>query len=78
MKTIIEGNRDIRKAYKYFKCRVCGWAGKAEKGEYNEGDQREPGAWVRCPCCGINTADEVTNTTELNRLIQLDCGPVHS
>lgn len=29
MKTIIEGNRDIRKAYKYFKCRICGWAGKA-------------------------------------------------
>lgn len=34
MKTIIQGNADLAKDYKYFECKRCGWAGKAAKDEY--------------------------------------------
>jgi len=31
MKTIIKGNAELVKDYKYFECKKCGWVGKAEK-----------------------------------------------
>ena len=53
MKTIVSGNKDALKEYKYFECKRCGWAGKADKTEYTYcGDQREGDNWkVKCPCC---------------------------
>lgn len=69
MKTIIQGNKNISKRIKYFKCRNCGWAGSAEEKEYKCGPQWEPGYYVTCPCCK-NSADEVTNASELCTLIQ--------
>lgn len=59
MITIVQGDKDVLKDYRYFQCRICGWAGKAEKDEYNYGDQREPDCWMKCPCCK-GTAHEVT------------------
>ena len=38
MKTLKEGNKEALKEYKYFKCRKCGWIGKAEKSEYKYED----------------------------------------
>jgi uncharacterized C2H2 Zn-finger protein len=35
MKTIIAGDRDTLKGYKYFECKKCGWVGKADKDEYS-------------------------------------------
>ena len=54
MKTILPGNKDLLKEYKYFYCNRCGWAGKAERKEYLYcGNQRDGDEWkVECPCCG--------------------------
>ena len=35
MKTIVAGNIDILKGYKYFECKKCGWVEKADKNEYS-------------------------------------------
>lgn len=35
MKTIIQGNADLAKDYKYFECKRCGWAGLARRREMN-------------------------------------------
>lgn len=53
MKTIIQGNLEALKEYKYFECKTCGWIGKAEKSEYEYcGDQHEGDSWRSyCPCC---------------------------
>lgn len=69
MVTIVQGNKNVLKDYRYFKCRICGWAGKAEKGEYNYGDQREPECQMKCPCCK-NTAHEVTAQSEIQFLME--------
>nr|DAD58779.1 MAG TPA: LysW [Caudoviricetes sp.] len=69
MVTIVQGNKDVLKDYRYFKCGTCGWAGKAEKGEYNHGDQREPECWMKCPCCG-RTAHEVISRSEIQLLME--------
>lgn len=69
MVTIVQGNKNVLKDYRYFKCRTCGWAGKAEKGEYNYGGQREPECWMKCPCCK-NTAHEVTAQSEIQLLME--------
>lgn len=34
MKTIVDGNLEVTKEYKYFECLNCGWIGKADKTEY--------------------------------------------
>ncbi len=53
MKTIIQGNKDVLKEFKYFQCIVCGWVGKAEKSEYEcTGDNNFK---VECPCCSRDT-----------------------
>lgn len=54
MTTIIQGNKELLKEYKYFKCSTCGWIGKANKDEYKYcGDQCEGDEWfVKCLCCG--------------------------
>lgn len=54
MKTIIQGNKDLLKEYKYFYCDRCTWTGKAERKEYIYcGNQIEGDEWkVECPCCG--------------------------
>ncbi len=69
METIIEGNLEVTKEYKYFECLNCGWAGKADKTEYTYcGDQREGDCWsVKCPCCGHRAYD----IQQRNRLSQI-------
>lgn len=60
MKTIIEGNKERLKAYKYFECNKCGWAGKADKEEYKFIDcYQDAYYYVVCPCCN-NEAHEVS------------------
>lgn len=62
MKTLKEGNKEVLKGYKYFKCRKCGWIGKAEKSEYQyqDGEYQTVGYYYcHCPCCS-NDAYEVT------------------
>ena len=70
MKTIVAGNREILKEYKYFKCIICGWVGKAEKEEYQYcGNQIDGDNWkVVCPCCG-KTAWDIQNEKELKLVI---------
>lgn len=70
MKTIVAGNRDVLKEYKYFKCNICGWIGKAEKGEYHYcGNQIDGDDWkITCPCCG-KTARSVQSEEELKSII---------
>lgn len=71
MKTIIQGNRDAVKEYKYFTCSRCGWSGKAEKGEYQSATQyNETSYWVRCPCCNYYCANEITEAAVLARIKQ--------
>lgn len=68
MKTLIKGNEDVIKGFKYFECQICGWAGKAEKKEYKE----EADDWtVECPCCG-DKAYSVKDKMKLSVLINLD------
>lgn len=69
MKTIIQGNAESAKEYKYFECKKCGWAGKASKDEYEyHSDQRE-GDWARikCPVCHKLAYD----VKDVHRLSQL-------
>lgn len=70
MKTIVEGNLEVAKEYKYFECLNCGWVGKADKTEYIYcGDQREGDCWsVKCPCCGLKTYD-IQQRNKLNQII---------
>ena len=70
MKTIIAGNPNILKEYRYFKCDICGWVGKAEKGEYQYcGNQLDGDNWkVVCPCCG-KTAWDIQSEEELKFII---------
>lgn len=42
MKTLKAGDLGVLKAYKYFKCRTCGWIGKADKDEYVYHDDDYP------------------------------------
>lgn len=53
MKTIVQGNLEMLKKYKYFECKNCGWIGKAEEKEYKYcDDQREGDRWSSyCPLC---------------------------
>lgn len=69
MTTIIEGNLEVAKEYKYFECLKCGWAGKADKTEYTYcGDQKEGDCWsIKCPCCGSKAYD----IQQRNRLAQI-------
>ena len=73
MKTIIKGNAELVKDYKYFECKKCGWAGKAEKDEYEyHSDQRE-GDWarVKCPVC-FNLAYDVQDDNRLSQLQSIE------
>lgn len=44
---------DIRK----FVCPDCCCVWTASNKEYTYGNQREPGAWMTCPCCGKTFVD---------------------
>lgn len=75
MKTIVAGNRDILKRYKYFECSDCGWVGKADKDEYSRGEAQLGYYYtVVCPICNkllysINNEDrlnEIKNIEKLN------------
>lgn len=70
MKTIIEGNLEATKEYKYFECSACGWVGKADKTEYKYcGDQREGDCWnVKCPCCR-HIAYDIQQRNRLSQII---------
>ena len=70
MTTIIQGNKDLLKEYKYFQCPRCGWIGKAEKTEYKYcGNQIDGDAWkVSCLCCD-NTAYDITDKHTLEKAI---------
>lgn len=60
MKTIIEGDKERLKEYKYFECHKCGWAGKADKDEYKYFDcYQDAYHFVVCPCCN-NEVREVS------------------
>lgn len=69
MKTIIEGDKERLKAYKYFECNKCGWAGKADKDEYKHYDNyQDCHYYVICPCCNsevrevsVKRRDELRN-----------------
>lgn len=45
---------DPRKALdiRVFKCLKCGCVFEAERGEYEFGNQLDPGPYCQCPCCG--------------------------
>ena len=70
MKTIVEGNLEVTKEYKYFECLICGWVGKADKTEYIYcGDQKEVDYWsVKCPCCK-HKAYDIPPGNKLNQII---------
>lgn len=73
MKTIIQGNADLAKDYKYFECKRCGWAGKAARDEYEyHSDQRE-GDWarVKCPVC-FGLVYDVKDAHRLSQLRSLE------
>lgn len=72
MKTLKEGNKEVLKEYKYFKCRKCGWIGKAEKGEYTyiPGEYIYPGYYIcTCVCCN-GDANEVKESDENYKIIK--------
>ena len=71
MKTIIQGDLSVLKEYTYFNCTRCGWAGKAELGEYEYcGSQIEGDDWrVPCPCCGT-FAYTIKDKSTLARIIK--------
>ena len=59
MNTIIQGNKERLKEYKYFECTQCGWAGRADKDEYRKWDYYNASYYyIPCPCCN-NDANEV-------------------
>ena len=53
MKTIMQGNAERAKEYKYFECSKCGWIGKAEKGEYEYHSDQYQGSWCRIKCLPV-------------------------
>ena len=70
MKTIRVGNPDVVKAYRYFECNKCDWAGKAEKGEYEEITQCNiVGIYVNCPCCE-RQAGAITDRVKIEQLLK--------
>ena len=72
MKTIIQGDRDILKEYKYFKCNHCGWTGKAEKKEYKSYTQYNvTDYFVNCLCCG-RAAYEIKDRKVLEDVINME------
>lgn len=55
MTTIIQGNKEMLKEYKYFECGRCGWAGRADKDEYSFWDNyQDAHYYMSCPCCHVN------------------------
>jgi hypothetical protein len=70
MTTIIDGNPEVLKKTKYFRCRTCGWVGTADKGEYKYEDEYCQYAtyFVTCPCCK-NRAYEKTEK-EINEILK--------
>lgn len=76
METIVKGNLDKLKEYKYFKCNRCGWIGKASKNEYVYcGNQQDGDAWsVKCPYCKYTVYD-IQNERLLSLVIQAENSP---
>lgn len=73
MKTIIKGNAELAKDYKYFECKKCGWAGKADRNEYEYHDDQREGDWarVKCPVC-FGLAYDVKDTNRLSQLQSIE------
>ena len=78
MKTIVEGNKDKLKEYKYFECKRCGWVGKADKTEYSHEEfQLKSYYKVACPTCGdicysIQNKDRLEEIKNIEKLKTLD------
>ena len=75
MKTLKEGNIEVLKKYKYFKCRQCGWIGKAEKGEYSYHDDGLPyGGYYTCicSCCRSLVYEVKENDKDYKMIIEMD------
>lgn len=72
MKTIIQGNAERAKEYKYFECSKCGWIGKAEKGEYEYHSDQYQGDWcrVKCPTCHnvVYSIEKIDKIAEIKAL----------
>lgn len=59
MDTIIWGDNEKAKCYKFFKCDRCGWVGRADNTEYAQEDfQLSIYYTVKCPTCGRKALEE--------------------
>lgn len=72
MKTIVAGNRDTLKGYKYFECKRCGWVGKADKDEYSTKELQLNYVYtVVCPICN-NLLYSIRDEDRLNEIKSIE------
>lgn len=69
--TYKEGNRQLVKNWKYFKCSYCKWEGAADSDSYKADEQYMDIYYtLPCPCCRHN-AKEVQDAEQLNKLDEM-------
>lgn len=73
MKTIVQGNAELAKDYKYFACEKCGWIGKANSDEYEYHCDQYQGDWcrVKCPTCR-NYVYAIEDEKKLARVMSME------
>ena len=75
MKTLKVGDLGVLKAYKYFRCRTCGWIGKADKDEYIYHDDGYPyvGYYTcQCPYCNNFAYEVKENDAQYQMIKEMD------
>lgn len=72
MKTIVAGNIDILKGYKYFECKNCGWIGKADRDEYSTKELQLNYIYtIVCPICN-NLLYSIRDEDRLNEIKNIE------